>query len=202
MDIADYFKAESQKNVIYYLLPGVIAFWPYSILIYRYFDFHLDSKLNDYFIYVSIVFFILSMGFGTLVEDLGARIELWLDKAFQSLNNISEVTFYEVWNKYLILKIPKIKEPAIMRYYRSLLLRLKFELHTSISIGIMLIGHFLLRLFYPLKIDWPRSLTYVGICLLVLIYLLFESYSGVAALHELRVKMNEDFENNKDFYKS
>ena len=202
MDISDYFKAESQKNIIYYLLPGVIAFWPYSILMYRYFDFHLNSKLGDYFIYVSIVFFILSMGFGTLVEDLGARIELWLDRAFQVLNGISETSFDVVWNKYLTVKIPKAKEPAIMRYYISLLLRLKFELHTSISIGIMLVGHLLLRLFYPLKIDWPRTGTYIGICILVLIYLLFESYSGVSALHNLRVKINDDYEINKAFFEN
>ncbi len=202
MDISDYFKAESQKNIIYYLLPGVIAFWPYSIIIYRYFDFNINSKLDNNLIYVSIVFFILSMGFGTLVEDIGARIELWLEEIYQHFEKITDEAYYEVWYKYLLLKIPKSKETAIMRYYRSLLLRLKFELHTSISICIMLLGHLVLRMFYPIKIDWSRTCTYVGICILVFLYLIYESYDGVIALHELREKMNKDYDENVEFYKS
>jgi hypothetical protein len=102
--------------------------------------------------------------------------------------------------QYDYVKIPKLKEAAMMRYYRSILLRMKFELHTSISIIIMLIGHLILRLFYTVKIDWARTGTYVGICLAVLVYLLFESYTAVNTLHELRTRMNEDYELNRTFY--
>jgi len=200
MDISDYFKAESQKNIIYYLLPGAIAFWPFSIIIYKYFDFHLASKLTDYLIYVSIGFFILAMGFGTLVEDLGCRFEIWLDGACQYFKKIPQATFYDIWYKYLLMKLPKPKETVIMRYYRSILLRLKFELHTSISIMVMLLGHLLLIKFYPIQIDWPRTCTYVGICFALVTYLLYESYCGVDTLHDLRVRMTEDYETNKNYY--
>lgn len=200
MEISDYLKADSQKNVIYYLLPGAISFWPYAIIIFRYFNVHFDGKMGEYSIYIALIFFVLSMGLGTLIEDLGARVEMWLDALFQRINFIDSTDFDNTWNGYLTIKIPREKEPAIMRYYRTILLRLKFELHTVISIILMLVGHGLVFYLYPGKVDWPRTSIYILTCIIVFLYLLFEAYKGVDGLHALRTRMLRDFNENREYY--
>jgi hypothetical protein len=200
MEVSDYLKADSQKNIIYYLLPGVIAFWPYSIIFFRYFRIHLGDKLSDYLIYSALIFFVLSMGLGTLIEDIGGRVEMWLDDFFQKTRLSNSEDFDGIWNEYLIIKIPRTKEPPIMRYYRTILLRLKFELHTIISIILMLVGHSLLNFLYPGKIDWVRTLIYLATCVIIIGYLLYEAYKGVDRLHDLRTRMLNDFNENKEYY--
>lgn len=200
MEISDYIKAESQKNVIYYLLPGLISFWPFAMIMYKYADMGAGFKLSDYLVYISVAFAILSMGFGTLVEDLACRMEMWLEKVVQHYQQIEPEHFEKMWNNYLLLKIKKNNEVTLNRYYRAMLLRLRFELHTLIAVCIMLFGHLMLTLLYPGNIDCGRTLLYI-VCFLVLCgYLFYEAYNGVSQLHKLREKMCEDVDCHSSFY--
>jgi hypothetical protein len=200
MEFPTYLKAESQKNVLYYILPGLIMFWPYAIIIFRYFDFQLNHQLNDYLVFVSIIFFIFALGIGTLIEDIGARLEQNLDNKFCKEEKISKNIFDDIWYRYLNIKILKVKEPILLRYYRTLLLRLKFELHTSVSIVLMLVGNILLRLLYPIKVNCLLTGIYLVFCFAVLYYLYREAYDGVKQLHYYREQLLEDYELHKEYY--
>jgi hypothetical protein len=64
----------------------------------------------------------------------------------------------------------------------------------------MLVGHSLLNFLYPGKIDWVRTLIYLATCVIIIGYLLYEAYKGVDRLHDLRTRMLNDFNENKEYY--
>ena len=105
-----------------------------------------------------------------------------------------EKTFYKRWALYLSINIPKESEPVILRYYRSVLVRFKFELNTSAALMAMLIGHLIMviRMFgfqeFWYRINLFDTILYIILIFFVLSILLMEAFKGIELLDELRKK--------------
>jgi hypothetical protein len=94
--------------------------------------------------------------------------------------------FYNRWNQYLSLSIGD-SEPVVIRYYRGVLNRFRFELTLIAAITIMLVGHLLLFLLgSTVSIDWKLTSVYLGILIPGSTFLFIEAFKGVELLDELR----------------
>jgi hypothetical protein len=140
-------------------------------------------------LFVGSIFLLLSLATGFVIEDLASRYELTVfDSSFKKQNAPGTHNFQSVWKTYLTIVIDKDAEPILIRYYRSILLRFKFELHTAISLVIMLLGQLILAL-NESKVDLVFSYFYtLGIMFLIL-YLHFEAKKGAELLHNKRIEI-------------
>lgn len=108
-----------------------------------------------------------------------------------------DADFYSTWDKYLLLPWKKDFEPVVLRYYRSVLVRFKFELNTSAALMAMLVGHAIYVVyhggFYTLAVGFGNGPTYLYLFLMFFInsILLMEAFKGIELLDELRRKMTQ-----------
>lgn len=191
MDILSTLKTEYSRTLILVIIPGSIALEPYGVMLYKYFDIHTNG-LNDFFIYLALSYLFASIFLGFVIQDLGARLEVILDKLFCWFSNRNHIKFNKLFTLYLFNK--REEDYIITHYYRSLLVRLKFELHTVIAIFIMWSGFFIRAFFIEkYKIDNERTCVFILISSAVFIYLLYEAFEGVKQLHKHRVLINRKF---------
>lgn len=109
------------------------------------------------------------------------------DKTSEQLNE----EFYARWKKYLGICISD-KEPIIIKYYRGVLNRFRFELTLISAITVMLFGHLILYLLGPsTTIDWTSTSIYLGIMISGSTFLFIEAFKGVELLDELREQIIE-----------
>ena len=193
MDVLSSFKTENQRSLVVLLLPGILALWPFSVMIYEYI--HIQLNLSESFLVLtSILYLILSLGTGFLIDDVGSRIELELiEKKVAKRNGITVDKLRKIWDKYLTICDKKDEEPVLLRYYRHVLMRFKFELNISLSLIIMLLGQFLLRFCNGLPFDMKSTIVYTIGILIIIIYLKFEAFLGAVLLHDLRIKLLSHF---------
>lgn len=191
MDILSTLKTEYSRTLILIIIPGSIALEPFGVMLYKYFDLHIND-LNDFFIYLSLSYLFASIFLGFLIQDLGARLEILLDKLFCHLSKRNYTKYDKLFTLYLFNS--REENFIITHYYRSLLVRLKFELHTVVAIFIMWLG-FAIRAFVVEKyvIDNSRTFVFLLISLATFIYLLYEGFEGVKQLHKHRVLINRKF---------
>jgi hypothetical protein len=184
-------KGEYARTLLLILIPGAIALEPLAIILYKFQKLNIP-QLSDYIVLVAIIYVVASIFLGFIIQDIGSRIEIQLDKCFCKKKKIEVDNFYESFEQYLFNK--KEEDYIITHYYRSMLIRLRFELHTSASIVILLLGS-LIRIFIEkdFKIDCKSSIWFIVICFFVLGYLLFEAKEGVELLYKLRSKINKKF---------
>ncbi|HCW07593.1 MAG TPA: hypothetical protein DGG95_09555 [Cytophagales bacterium] len=108
-----------------------------------------------------------------------------------------EKNFYHIWDRYLLLSADG-KEPVIIRYYRAVLVRFKFELNVSASLMLMLFGHIVLVLrdygFNGLISTFKNVNTwiYLGGVYIIISILLIEAFKGIELLHGLRLKLTSE----------
>jgi hypothetical protein len=175
-------------------LPGRLAFWPFLLIILDQFEITYQIFKENSLLIIFIIF-IISLGIGFIIEDIASRLELnLLERRYiqNPKNKISKDFFYIVWDNYLTIEVEKDKEPILLRYYRSVLLRFKFELHICISLIIMLIGQLILRLIDH-NVDWLRSFIYTLSIIGIIIFLHFEARKGVDLLHNKRIELLKHF---------
>jgi hypothetical protein len=183
-------KGEYARTLILILIPGAIAFEPIAVLFYKKYSFkivHVESL-----VLLVLIYFLASLFYGFLIQDLGSRIEIKLDKYYCWKHKVSTQAFYDQFELYMFNK--KEEDYIITHYYRSLLVRLRFELHTCAAIILLWIGSILrwgiLRDFdFSITKTWPFVLSSV----LIFGYLLYEAKEGVKILHKLRIKINGKF---------
>lgn len=155
------------------LLPGVIVLIPGTFV-------SLDSSLklqllaDSYQIQSSVLFVLFSLTAGEVLEDLGARLEVFYDEYLSRKPAYRSHT--EDWFRYLSLQFEI--EPVGHRYLRTLVLRLKFELSMSIALLITVIQIVVFRLRWPISLN--VTLSVLGG------YLLYESMATHRALSNLR----------------
>jgi hypothetical protein len=105
-----------------------------------------------------------------------------------------EKKFYSRWKKYLELCYTKDSEPVVIRYYRSVLVRFKFELNTSAALMAMLVGHLVLMIrMHGIEsllqiINWPDTILYAALITFTISILLTEAFKGIELLDDLRLK--------------
>ncbi|MBT1712436.1 hypothetical protein KK062_29615 [Fulvivirgaceae bacterium PWU5] len=108
-----------------------------------------------------------------------------MDKTSISLRD----EFYCRWNQYLSNCIFD-NEPILIRYYRAVLNRFKFELTIIAAVAVMVIGHFLLFLIGPsYAIDWTATGTYFVLLTSGTTFLFIEAFKSIELLDHLRAQM-------------
>ena len=178
MDFASTFRAEVFRPVAVLIVPGAIASFPYFMLATKYFP-DLATYRDTHEIPYYAISFLLVLGVGLILEDLGSLIEaeVW-DEKLERDHKIKDT-----WQKYLMLTLEK--EPIGQRYLRAMVLRLKFELGCSVAFVPFLFGMAWLNVAFPL-ISWcAYSALAIGVTLMGA-YLLWESYRGARVLATLR----------------
>jgi hypothetical protein len=216
MDILSTLKGEYSRTLILILIPGGIALAPFANIYFK-----LFFKSENPITYFAVLCFIAAILFGFIMQDIGARIEMQLDKIFCALNRenrtsysvrlfgiISGITYYIFCKKRDDYK--KMKEDfyncfdlylfnlrhekyIITHYYRSMLVRLKFEVHTLAAILVMWIGIFLNWRVFEYSIDWKLTRILFFTTFSIGLYLAWEAYFGVKTLHSFRMDINEKF---------
>lgn len=106
--------------------------------------------------------------------------------------------FYSNWDKYLKLTFGK-EEPIALRYYRSVLIRFKFQINISAALLLMLFGHLILKIrqlgFWEFKSVFKVYDTWLyllGVCIVVSI-LIVEAFKMIELLDEIRHRLIKIF---------
>jgi hypothetical protein len=178
------------------VIPGSIALFPFSIMLYNYYDLHIN-KLESYFIYIAFIYLFASLFVGFIIQDLGACLEEYFDSVYCRNNKRSKSGYLRQFQKYLFNK--RQEDYIITHYYRSMLIRMKFELHSVCAILILWFG-MTIRAFWieSFAIDWSRTLAFIFISAFIFIYLNLEAYNGVKTLHFYRNQINKKFKPSFD----
>jgi hypothetical protein len=160
-------------------------------LLYKYFDLHIN-ELKDYVVLLSLIYAFIALLIGFIIQDVGSRIEMILDRLYCKNNEDEADSFSATFESYLFNQ--RKEDYIVTHYYRSMLIRMKFELHTCASIVLLWVGSFL-RAIIDKQFHWNFHLTFwfVLISAAVFAYLLIEAYDGVETLHYYRKKINEEF---------
>jgi hypothetical protein len=191
MDILSTLKSEYSRTLILIVIPGVVALQPFCLMLLEYYNIEM-TKIKDYLIVGTFSYLFASILIGFIIQDIGARLEILLDRKYCKWNNIKYSIFTTRFQKYLFNK--KEEDYIIIHYYRSMLVRLKFELHLVISILVLWLGMvFRACLTENFVFDWKRTIVFIIISLAILIYQLIEAYRGVEFLHFFRGRLNRKF---------
>jgi hypothetical protein len=167
------------------LIPGSIAVSTWSIELILIFE-PLKKLVEQNPVERAFVLFVAVIFVGMVIEDIGSRIESWLDKR---ADRKTQGKHTEEW--YAYLKTAFACEPIGRRYIRTLVTRLKFELGTAVAILVADVGLVVLWAegFAP---PW-LSLTLLVLSLVIAAYLgLCEAPSSHRLLAKARTAMLSD----------
>jgi hypothetical protein len=148
------------------IIPGAIAASPWSVQLVSTFA-PLKSLVSKNHVETAFILFVVVVFVGLVIEDIGARIESWLDSCADKRTDAKHT---KEW--YAYLRTAFICEPIGRRYIRTLVTRLKFELGTSIAIFIAAVGILVLwiegfsssRLSLTLILLSVGLVAYLGLC--------------------------------------
>jgi hypothetical protein len=190
MDILSTLKTEYSRTIILVIIPGSIAIFPYAQILCAHWNIQLNDS-NNYWLYGAFTYLFASIFMGFLLQDLGARLEMALDWLYCKVNNISYPTYNSIFELYLFNK--RQENYIVTHYYRSLLVRTKFELHSIGAIILLWLGLCVKYSFEKFYIDYSKTTAFVSISGSVLVYLAYEAYKGVGTLHSFRQQINRKF---------
>lgn len=204
MNSQNLFKEDSFRNFITISMPGYFSTWPILILILQT---HKIQTENIETI-ITIIWTVFSFGIGMILEDLGGRMELILEK--QTKINQTELLYY--WRRYLLLSDKNdVFTSKMMKYISSVVTRLKFECSMAIALVIMIILITMIQAFSEPIFSNACTLVIVIIFSLISVYYLYiEAKSSIDVLHSCRKRlvdqndypndpknMNDEFTNQK-----
>jgi hypothetical protein len=122
------------------------------------------------------VLVVFSVFLGLIIEDLGARLGLLMEKIFLSREDRNN------WRPYLSLSFEV--EPVGQYYARAISARMRFELNASVAFLIVLPALWLALLSYHSGVTLMIvGYVFVTLCM---VYLLFEAISSAKALASIR----------------
>jgi hypothetical protein len=172
------------KLLITVLIPGLVAIFPYLLLIYNlYPDFY--GSITSNYTYVITLVTILSLIFGLIIENIGSRIEV---EVFDKVNKCDS----KIWEKFL--KLSYEKEPVGHRYLRNILMRMKFELGLFIALIFMAIGLIVFNYKFPIFESQCSALIFLFIIPIALaVFLYKEGLSSSKVLNNTRILLVEEF---------
>jgi hypothetical protein len=106
--------------------------------------------------------------------------------------------FYKTWDAYLTGRnTQNVTDSMILKYYKDVLVRFKFELNTSAALIAMLLGHFILTTrSFGIKNIWhsinPQdSALYILLIVSIISVLIMEAFKGIELLDSLRRKLTQ-----------
>ena len=174
-DIFAAFGSEFFRPLATILLPGLLCLGPLLIAVTWVFE-PLRAFMNENHVETALALILLCTFAGLLLEDVGARIELWLfNYQFRAAERDSR---NKEWYDYLRLACKP--EPVGYKYIQSLVLRLKFELGCVAAIPFSIWGIW----FWP-TMYLPRWIA-TGVAVVIGIYLFVEAKDSVRNLAILR----------------
>jgi hypothetical protein len=120
------FTSEVFRPLVTLLIPGAIAISTWFVgLLWHFHD--LQTLVHNNHAEADLVL-VLAMTFvGLVLEDLGARVESWMDSRREDRSGEQ----FDNW--YAYLRTAFKADPIGRRYLRTLVLRLKFELGTAFA---------------------------------------------------------------------
>jgi len=159
------------------LLPGMLALTPGGIAL-LWLVVPVRGFVQSNHAETGIIIGVLATFSGLVLEDIGARLELWI---FNVLINSTKEDSWNDW--YLYLKAEKDFALPAHKYIHTMLLRLKFELGCVAAAPFALTGIW----FWPVS-SGSRIIATVVLTLFST-YLFYEAHDGVQTLAEIRAKV-------------
>src|SRR6185369_14307149 len=130
-DVLTALTTEIFKPLMTVVLPGAVSISTAMIAIFLRYG-RLREIAESHRVETAIVIGLITLIMGEIIEDLGSRVEYRLDKVLQQQKDnqgaLKFPSFEAEWDKYLLFDCERGKEPVAIRYMRTLLLRMKFEL--------------------------------------------------------------------------
>ena len=167
------------------IIPGAIAVSTWTIQLVLTFK-PLRNAVEQNHVETAFMVFIAAVFIGLVIEDVGARIENFLDGR---ADDRTQGRHRQEWYEYL--KTAFVCEPIGRRYIRTLVTRLKFELGTAI--GIVIADSGLLALWVAGFSSCRLTLIVLLLSLVVASYLAFlEAPASHRLLATARTKMLEE----------
>ena len=174
----DLFGLQAYRAIVTQVLPGLIGSAPWIIALY---DRSLGARkfLNQSTPVATAALFLAAVFWGFVCEDLGARAEVWIE----NWQTRAEKASRENW--FIYLRRAYTVEPPGVRYMRTLVTRMKFELNSSLALFTGAVGLNFAHISFinPLWLELFIAAAAV--------YLFCEGWSSVALLRELRDEMQK-----------
>lgn len=173
------FAQEAYRSVVTQVLPGIVGSGPWIIALY---DKSPGTRafLSQSTPVATASLFLAAVFWGFVCEDFGSRLEVWIDRWQTRADTLHA---QRVWYNYL-RRVYTIEPPGI-RYMRTLVTRMKFELNSGIALFVASIG------LNFASISFIRPLSLEVAMWVVAAYLLIEGYSSVKLLRDLRSGMQQ-----------
>lgn len=125
----DFFGQEVFRPIATLALPGLASITPWIVLLLNTFS-GLDEFRMEQPTSFGLIVFVFALVLGLIIEDIGSELEASDDEQLESKSFEKRLHMNE-WYDYLANR--EVQETAGHRYLRSLVLRLKFELHLYIA---------------------------------------------------------------------
>jgi hypothetical protein len=173
------FNSEFFKPLATLLLPGLMAFLPWAVVICKVSWIHGFAASNHAEVIGALV--LVCTFVGLVLEDIGSRLENCLYRRTCKMEESGCFSLEKDWFPYL--RVVYDKEPIGQRYLRTLVLRLKFELGCVSAIPFALLGLWWTPLTLCERLAWTFGLAALGA------YMLLEASSSTRALARLRLEL-------------
>jgi len=176
------FTSDVFRPIVTLLIPGAIAVSTWFIgLLWRFPD--LRTLVYTNHAEAGLVLVLAMIFAGLVLEDMGARLESWLDSRREKQNG------KHIANWYAYLRTAFGADPVGRGYIRALVLRLKFELGTVFAMCSAGIG--VLWLWY---VDLSFKVVFVSelLCALFAAWLFWEGWSTHDTLAKNRANLLEE----------
>jgi hypothetical protein len=179
------FNADFFRALTTIILPGAIAASSWSVYLFMS-SATLRALVSQNHVETALVLFLVIVFLGLVIEDIGARVESWLDCAMDKRTGSVHT---KEW--YAYLRTAFVCEPIGRRYIRTLVTRLKFELGTSIAALIAASG--LLMLLIMGLCTRSLSAVLIFLCVFLALYLgLAEAPASHKLLARARTEMLQE----------
>jgi hypothetical protein len=167
------FAAEIFRPVVTLLIPGFWALTPWTISMFLHYPMTWDF-VSRHHEGGGLVFVVFATAVGMILENLGSRLEICYDRRCAKGSS-------ENWYAYLALAVDP--EPIGLRYIRTIVLRMKFELAMCSAGPIALIG------IVCIPVNVRFKIAAFCIALVLTLYFQFESSESVRQLEKTRIEM-------------
>jgi hypothetical protein len=195
MDIGSVLRPDVYRLFIANFVPGCVALSPWAFCVISPVLLTSESWSDGGGIVLGAVLLIAAFTVGTILEDIGSRIEVSCIDARLGGAEGRCPDLDARWREYL--KLCVTDDLVGQRYLRSFLVRYKFELSMVVALPVAAVG-IVCAGAMGTGFDWPRTLGLVAVAIAVTVFLWSEAKVGGEALHDLRVLIIEATKESSD----
>jgi hypothetical protein len=184
MDVTNALRGDAFRPFATLVAPGAFGVLPFAYYFYgRVADARAFWDLHP--VATGMALFIGSLAAGLVFENIGARIEVWIDRRIAKVDK----AHFEYWQRYLLLVLEP--EPIGQRYLRTLLFRMKFELGILGSLPAQALGWLLVLTATGTSVV-VRIAVMAG-CAVVAVWFYLEAIDSARNLSVLRRRIVDEF---------